>query len=145
MESTRDEQRTRSVRSGEPDEAVEIRTQGPRLMTLSISAYVNAATHIGEKAVAVLAKLHSSLNKHAVKESLWAYGGLSIVEINQVVDTSTKANGEWISQANFDVIFRVTSLMVEEVEFIERVSGTLTAVSDSGETHTIPLDVDSAP
>ncbi|MCK4795500.1 MAG: hypothetical protein KAV87_67845 [Desulfobacteraceae bacterium] len=144
-ESAIDEIRNGAIREGEPTEALLVRTQGPRRMTLSISAHVSKVSSMSQNATSLLSKLQSSLGLKSTKDNLWVNGGLSIASIGSIGDTSLVVNGEWISRAGFDIGFLIASLMTEEVEFIESVSGTVTAVSDSGNTHTLPLSVDITP
>lgn len=95
----------------------------PVTFTFTIQAHVDldeGARSASTNAVALLSKAKRSLGKQTVIDVLQV-ARLAVVEKLNVLDTSVKVNGEWISRASLDVIFRTSSATSEFVDFIEQV------------------------
>lgn len=68
----------------------------------------------------LLGKLKRTLRQSSTIQT-FNDAGLSVVGAEAIPDVSLLINGEWISRAPLDVIFRTASVMTERVEFIDKV------------------------
>jgi hypothetical protein len=108
--------------SAVPVENEEI-TYQPITFPITIQAHVNfesgATEPFGE------AKRRLGILKRSVYQTtttqLFSDAGLGVVSVEPVVDLSLVVNGEWLSRAALDVIFRTASIVSERVGFIEKV------------------------
>lgn len=94
------------------------------LLTFSVQFYVDARSGANDpisNAMALASKAKRALSLNSIQEILTA-GGLSVVNEGTINDTSVVVNGEWVSRASMDVVFRTASVMTEEVDIIEKVN-----------------------
>jgi hypothetical protein len=120
-------------------EEIELLTTGPREFTLKVTAHVDVGTgayNSDSQATALLTLAQSSLGKRSVLDAL-SVAGIAIIERLPVLDTSVVVNGEWNSQAAFDVRMRVTSEMTEQIGYINK-----TRLSSTFENAAASLDLD---
>lgn len=96
----------------------------PIQWTLSATAHTdfgNGGNDPAANAVARLGKLKRSLGLESTTDAFTAVG-VSIVSPEEIVDSTLVINGEWISKATLDVIFRTASVMTEAQSFIDKVN-----------------------
>jgi hypothetical protein len=121
------------------DDELEMRWQGPRLFTLTISAHVDRLCPVDEDAQAISSKVVSDLSTDATNALLRA-GGMSVVTEGAVQDTSVVINGQWISRASVDVRLRVGAMYRTRETFIEKVQ-----IESVGLDPPVSFEVDSTP
>lgn len=95
----------------------------PITFAVTIQAHVDfdsGAVDPGADARWLLSKLKRGLVQTSTIQ-LFKDAGLSVVRPEDIVDLSLVVNGDWISRAAMDVIFRTASVMTETTEFIEKV------------------------
>lgn len=86
---------------------------GNRKMSFTILAY-------GENSDILMCRLHSSLEKSSTRARLSTYG-IALIRQDDVRDITTKLDTRSETRYQFDVMFRVTSSIEDETNFIETV------------------------
>lgn len=122
------------------------RTIGQREITITIQVEADKASSQDPRrhARAQANRLFSSLTIDSLTLGLEG-AGLAYRARNPIQDFSISIADEFVNRSAFDFRAGLASSVVEDIDVIERVTGTGTGNTAGGDTIVVPIDIDSTP